>query len=85
MDKVYIEGLTFQTTIGFYQWEKEIMPDPVEKMYATRNGNDVGMTRDPFLLRQFALEQTVLKDPVAATYQPIKVSAPAVGSANATN
>ena len=24
MDKVYIEGLTFQTTIGFYQWEKEI-------------------------------------------------------------
>ncbi|WDD99860.1 dihydroneopterin aldolase [Thalassomonas actiniarum] len=24
MDKVYIEGLTIQTTIGFYQWEKEI-------------------------------------------------------------
>ncbi|ASP46699.1 dihydroneopterin aldolase [Cognaticolwellia beringensis] len=24
MDKVYIEGLTFQTTIGFYPWEKEI-------------------------------------------------------------
>lgn len=24
MDKVYIEGLTFQTTIGFYAWEKEI-------------------------------------------------------------
>jgi dihydroneopterin aldolase len=24
VDKVYIEGLTFQTTIGFYQWEKEI-------------------------------------------------------------
>ena len=24
MDRVYIEGLTFQTTIGFYQWEKEI-------------------------------------------------------------
>ncbi len=24
MDKVYIEGLTFQTTIGFYSWEKEI-------------------------------------------------------------
>tara|TARA_R110001592_G_scaffold260580_1_gene525274 strand:+ start:1136 stop:1507 length:372 start_codon:yes stop_codon:yes gene_type:complete len=24
VDKVYIEGLTFQTTIGFYAWEKEI-------------------------------------------------------------
>jgi len=24
VDKVYIEGLTFQTTIGFYSWEKEI-------------------------------------------------------------
>ena len=24
MDKVYIEGLTCQTTISFYQWEKEI-------------------------------------------------------------
>ena len=24
MDKVYIEGLRIQTTIGFYQWEKEI-------------------------------------------------------------
>jgi dihydroneopterin aldolase len=24
MDKVFIEGLTIQTTIGFYQWEKEI-------------------------------------------------------------
>jgi dihydroneopterin aldolase len=24
MDKVYIEGLSIQTTIGFFQWEKEI-------------------------------------------------------------
>lgn len=24
MDKVYIEGLSIQTTIGFYPWEKEI-------------------------------------------------------------
>ena len=24
MDKVYIEGLTFQTTIGYYEWEKQI-------------------------------------------------------------
>lgn len=24
MDKVFIEGLTIQTTIGFYAWEKEI-------------------------------------------------------------
>jgi len=24
VDKVYIEGLTCQTTISFYQWEKEI-------------------------------------------------------------
>jgi dihydroneopterin aldolase len=24
VDKVYIEGLTIQTTIGFYQWEKQI-------------------------------------------------------------
>jgi len=24
VDKVYIEGLTFQATIGFYSWEKEI-------------------------------------------------------------
>lgn len=24
VDKVFIEGLTIQTTIGFYQWEKEI-------------------------------------------------------------
>jgi dihydroneopterin aldolase len=24
MDKVYIEGLNIQTTIGFFQWEKEI-------------------------------------------------------------
>ncbi|MEW6981429.1 dihydroneopterin aldolase [Colwelliaceae bacterium 6471] len=24
MDKVFIHGLTIQTTIGFYQWEKEI-------------------------------------------------------------
>lgn len=24
MDKVYIEGLSIQTTIGFYAWEKEI-------------------------------------------------------------
>jgi dihydroneopterin aldolase len=24
VDKVSIEGLTFQTTIGFFQWEKEI-------------------------------------------------------------
>jgi len=24
MDKVYIKGLSIQTTIGFFQWEKEI-------------------------------------------------------------
>ena len=24
MDKVYIEGLSIQTTIGFFEWEKEI-------------------------------------------------------------
>ena len=24
MDKVFIKGLSIQTTIGFYQWEKEI-------------------------------------------------------------
>jgi dihydroneopterin aldolase len=24
MDKVYIEGLNIQTTIGFFQWEKQI-------------------------------------------------------------
>mgnify|MGYP005987128035 FL=1 len=24
MDKVFIKGLTIQTTIGFFQWEKEI-------------------------------------------------------------
>lgn len=24
MDKVYIEGLSIQTTIGFYEWEKQI-------------------------------------------------------------
>lgn len=24
MDKVFIQGLNIQTTIGFYQWEKEI-------------------------------------------------------------
>lgn len=24
MDKVYIEGLRIQTTIGFYEWEKQI-------------------------------------------------------------
>lgn len=24
VDKVYIEGLTFQTTIGYYEWEKQI-------------------------------------------------------------
>jgi len=24
MDKVYIEGLSIQTTIGFFQWEKDI-------------------------------------------------------------